>query len=195
MAEIIKEDKPIASYPYQDIEDNSGVVAYYCYNAKDTNGTTYRISKEIIGSSMTVITTNDAAAHSFDFDSPLFNTPKVINGTVVCYGMWYHGDRGTPQFKLYHFNGVSTYTQIGSTWQAQGFSATATETLVPLFSITNQKFKKGEGFRLNISYITEPARATEFGCDPLNRDGTQLTPSTVGSETTIFKILIPFRIN
>jgi len=205
MADIIESrEDAIASYPYDSLEEGFGLVSYYLSAVEDVSGTEYRIGKDLnYSSEVTIRRQGGTGTDTKTFYSGTFVRPRTMKGTIKinwCHWAQKHGnDSVYYEVKFYHYDG-STSTQIGSTWTS------ATETLVTpgVTSVFNaeitgtKKFKAGEQMKIEIikHYIlsSSPGGIVEYGIDPQNRDGINLTPSTDNEAFTQFIVRVPFRL-
>tara|TARA_Y100000310_G_C20567196_1_gene756113 strand:+ start:538 stop:1197 length:660 start_codon:yes stop_codon:yes gene_type:complete len=213
---IIPTPPPVASYPYTDIQDQSGTVQYYLYANKyyevppvDNTVTEYNIDTDTPFSSVISIESadGDGMSKEWNFDTGEFNTPRVINGTVTMQYMIIgklisQAFTYRTQIKLYHYDG-STETQMGNTWnspiQTPGNPPDADDAYAHLakISVPSTKFKRGEQLRVELTVIKidSDGGMVEIGIDPQNRDSPNITPSTDANHFTTFKMNIPFRID
>lgn len=146
-----------------------------------------------------------SGSSSVNFDTSVFNTPREIEGTVfVSFSTYFHlgyaGNSAYLTVGLYKYDINGTETLLGSartaTEESSG-SEVANQTLS--FDVSKTHLEIGTKLRLKVtmSAAGEDGHYDEcyflYGVDPLNRDGTQLTPSSDGT-TTQFKVSIPFRV-
>lgn len=213
-----------ASYDFQDIADGTGVVHFYAGTAISTLGTTpsqgsttsYILSQDTFRSAG-IETTTDAVVYvgstyaqsgnqSRTFALSEFNLPKTLQGTAIISSCMKtknpaNGDGYIkPNYVL-----MKNSTDIGSQYgqeiatTAAGFGS-AVNQLVTIDLSSPVHFAKGDVLKLRVEEWGSADAGTStltstFGTDPLNRDGTNITPSSDTTSTTILKASIPFRID
>lgn len=203
-------EQALATYNFSDFAQSRGVVKFYLLSTKDSTGLTYKLSEQQIGSpnydtnnlqifvSSGPNTTNNI---DVDFDLTSFNNPVTIEGKAIVFlGFEYNrtGANGTLIFtlKLRKWDG-STETDI-ATVTSETFTTSSKGHLTIPITIPNTHFKIGETLRFSVlaALVAGSSTSSEvaIGIDPLNRDSTNISPSSDTSEYTQSYINIPFRI-
>jgi len=188
------------TYAYGDIDEGFGYTTYYLYTANDSSGTSYNMGKTPLYSYH--IELNDKNTTTYTFYSGEMNIPKVLSGTSIF--SFFSSDVGTTDnliytIKLYHYDG-STSTQIGSTWTSEtwaigGAYRTPVAVIAKIASTTPVNFAPGDQLKLTVTATVtdEDDNYHLFGVDPMNRDGSEITPSG-GVESSQFICLIPWKL-
>ena len=197
----------IASYNFTDIVEGTGIVKFMAYSNKDSAGTNYNLTQQTTFYSSDIeLSENNSTTSAIldkDFDLPAFNSPTTIRGTAnvnVCFECDADIQSGTGYLiaKIRKWDGT-TETEIAST---QSESVTEGYAIFNLnITVPKTHFKKGEILRLTI-YCNGTKTAgvnnfhVAFGCDPQNRDGTYIIPSTDDPvSTTKLEFYCPFDID
>jgi len=197
----------IASYDYTDIIEGTGIIKFMAYTNKDTSGTNYSLTRQTVfySSDIELVDNNPGvtAALDIDFDLSPFNSPVTIRGTAVvnvCFECQADIESGTGYAiaKIRKWDGAAE-TEIAST---QSESLTDDYRILALnINVPKTHFKKGEILRLTIYCYGEKTAGGNnfhvvFGCDPQNRDGTWIVPSTDNPvSTTKLEFYCPFEID
>lgn len=205
----------LANYDYDKIAEGYGYTTYYLFQAADSGGTSYQISKELNYSNAIAIQYYNAgfSNDTITFYSAAFNLPRIVKGTALvnfCVGCIQGAVSQTAVFsiKLYHYDG-STSTQLGSTWTSQTVSLTSSDQIVPMNAVipitTAKRFKSGDKIKIEVLTTCDVSSGggVEYGIDPQNRDSNTvkgsalpiITPSTDNSAFTQFIARIPFKLN
>lgn len=221
MAEVMPINFPlpsenaVASYNYTDMAEGTGITIFNLVGTTGdnilTSQTVYadRIEEE---SADTSTTSDYVKIFDVDYDLSAFNMPKTIKGTGLLNFSQF-GQGSGDETSSWYFTIVvkkydgSTETSIGtvnsSTLTATGVHTTSNLELLPI-SLTQTHFAIGdilrvtvEGYIKDIGWISGGRNTLKIGIgqDPMNRDGTYLTPSTDTGEITINKIYIPFKLD
>jgi predicted acyl esterase len=196
----------IASYNYTDLADQTGVVKFYGFTKHDGTTKTYGLGINPIYSNDIESTGLRDSIGDFDFDLTAFNNPNTIRGTAVinlcARGT---GEAGTTTTTWVHarirkWDGT-TETEIAN-GRSEGFNATSTTTIKIVnfkVDIPKTQFKKGETLRITIELRFSNSSSDQGGSmahDPMNRDGTTISPSTDDpTSTTKLEVYIPFDID
>ena len=134
------------------------------------------------------------------FELAPFVFPRTIGGiSNITYG-YDHVDNGTSPFSritftLHKWDGT-TETDIGTVTKSNDNVGSFSGSFFLPITVTETLFAEGDQLRLTV--LTE-AKASSgsvrvtVGTDPIDRDGTYLTPSTNALETTQLKASIPFK--
>jgi hypothetical protein len=196
MAELIPSNFPIpgegaiASYNYTDIADGTGVTIFYLTQTKAGSLlTTAAIPSEAV---------YKRNSQSLNYDLAPFNSPRTIKGTAyVSIGIYQSTANGLTswicQIKKESGGVVTTCSSaITGTLPSGNGGHLMAITHIPL---TQTHFKKGDILRLNIE-ITNSNGDTDFGQDPLGRDGGQFSSAvTAPTITTVSKLYMPFKLD
>jgi hypothetical protein len=217
LTEFTTASPQLVNYDFQDVAEGTGITLFYGFVAKDSTGSTYRLSRDILYSAQIEETTavSTTGFHSFvkfldkDFDLSAFNIPKSIRGTAYVRFTSSQdntsGIAGDVKYivRVRKYSG-STETDIASVesenidWPINP-AIEATFILPVTIPLTN--FQKGDILRLTIegwaSSDGNPGTTTgnmTIGTDPQNRDGTVIIPSTdtTDNRTTQIKFWCPF---
>ena len=192
-------ERPIASFPYEDVKDGLGLQTLYGYAARKTDGSyDYFLSPSIVYSSDTDLDSLTINSNTtLTFYSGTFNRPRTMNGTLAvnfCTGINAGGGSTTNTVKLYHYDG-STSTQLGSTWTGHTYSGSTIKIDTATFAVSSQRFKKGDSIKIEVALVHTTAIQRWIGVDPMNRDGIFIVPSTTPGATTQFMVYAPFKID
>jgi len=200
-------ERAVASYNYENLAEGTGVVTYYL---STTNAGSFLNSNALISTDIEFdhLISNAAPATlqaTYNFDLPAFNLPKNLRGTgalEIATGLNSNdgvGRNGYITATLYKYsNAVETSIVTFNT-----FNGGATDYRMSKaysFVIPTTHFKKGDILRLKLEVYGNVRTATGnthffFGCDPLNRDGTWLIPSTDIDVSTKSRLFIPYNID
>lgn len=201
-------ESSIASYDYFDIAEGTGIVIFYLYNSYSIG----RLDRNILTSSvMEVVVTSTSAtlvlAATHNFDSLVFNLPKSITGTALLSlssGLdGVNTGAGRQGYAVVTLQKISNaiITDIGTCTTIDYGANAGEQTYVYEMPLTNTHLAKGDQLRLRFQ-IYMKARTSDnaavkwfYGEDPLNRDGTYLTPSTDANTFTNSKLHIPFKLD
>lgn len=197
----------LVSYDYTDFASGLGYVEYYLSAAKDSSGTDYLAITNDLASAVQCMETNEAQTpKTFIFYTSEFNSLRRLNGKAYfscCIGHLAHGGltiSSSFQVKFYKYDGVNS-TQIGSTWQSTNYvAAVAAKDWMVLgkVSLPETKIKKGEQIKIEIIVSTSESgggdsQTCTIGIDPSNSIS-EKPASDYGLRTTIFKLLLPYKI-
>ena len=210
------------TYDYFDIAEGTGVIEFELGTSHDnqvsspsTNNDTGILNRNTFYSQSVeqletgyVGTTGDNPIIDVNFDLVEFNLPKTVKGTAIATINSYYADLGGATQNTYYtyvrvvkWDG-SSETEIGKCYNTRHTGPTvynASDTYK--IDLTETNFKIGDILRVNVIidyYYSGGAGHSSnvaFGCDPENRDGTYIKPSTDSPATTTkATIKIPFRI-
>lgn len=214
----------LANYDYQDLADGTGLTDLYGYvNSYTTEqGTTetygYNLTRSTPLSVLRETTVADVSSSSaftqgsaLTFSLGAFKTTKVIEGNAIIENSFQVknsvGGGSTLYGKLKYLltkNGVeigsafTDYIETSST--TYGDSTPASQNSVVKIPVARTSFAKDDVLGLKVEAWAKTAAGANstltvnFGCDPTNRDATNLTPTTDGTSTQL-KVTIPFRID
>ena len=190
-----KKEEAIASYDYIDIAEGTGIVQFYGALKGTSGGTSYMLTTEQIYS-QDISTLVPSTPQSYNFDLAAFNMPRIIKGTAYVSISLYIDGSGTlvAAAKVQKGSG-GTYSdccdQVTSSSKVDG-TPTDSMLLIPL-TINETHFKKGDNLRLVITISGDAHAGNEFGHDPMNRDGTNITAAK--NLSTQLKLFLPFKID
>jgi len=212
----------IASYDYTDVAEGTGVIGFKGSRGDASGGIIYSLgTQNIYSSEVATQTTNFTSGGSawnliqtINFDLTVFNTPRTIKGTAVIegsFGVWnagVHGHSCYIIFDIQHYDGISTYTTLGSA---------STETLTvstsgPVWKIKSfvinktliqKHFKKGDVLRIATNIYGKHNGTPDptdgkalLGHDPNNRDyASGATIVTAATNHTTLNFYIPFKLD
>jgi len=209
----------LVNYPAADLITGFGVVKFsvYAYIPQAGNKA-FALMRDAFTSS--VIETGTSVSPLYDseipakhldqdFDLPPFQIPHTLFGTARIYSAFASvksaGNSTLRTYFIYRLRKYSgtTETEIASvqTETVDGNGPDRSLSLLDIPITTRTHFKKGDILRLTIeSWMCKGATGDNaqgrvyYGVDPLNRDGTYLTPSsdTLPFSTTKTEIYIPF---
>lgn len=203
----------IASYSYTDIAEGTGNQLFYLCQTEDNSGvdqilTTQTPYSSVIEEAYGIQATDNFGADKvdLDFDLTAFNMPKVVGGTaLINAGIYINGQTAEKawsyvKFTLRHVSdGVETAigTAQSETYFKDADSGEQFTICMPMV-VTEKKFKAGDILRLNVAVRASGSGSGSvgdivFGTDPVNRDGSLITPSSEDSITSS-RITIPFRL-
>jgi len=199
----------LVNYNYTDIAEGTGMQTFYALKASSykLNQNAFVSSTKEIGTTPVVV----GQAFDIDFDLSMFNTPKTITGTAFIEFSQYakktidlgtHNMHSNVTFKIIHYDGT-TETIIGQSESMENYVGFDSQIIKQrkciALNLTEKHFKKGDILRLNIVASLSYGETGEkgiivVGCDPLNRDGTYIKPSTDDMQTQL-KLNIPFKLD
>lgn len=204
-----KGERGIISYDYFDIAEGTGVKKFK--GASVTNDTTtsfillsdQEVYSSLISTSKDVVdiaTSPGTKMIDVDIDLSVFNIPKDVEGNVYVNFCYYLSKYSGANYEGWFVVKVKKNdVEIGSARTAS--TNTTTKEIVTLkIPVTRTHYAKGDVLRITVESWAISTDASdvrsEFGHDPQNRDGTNITPST-DSPTTItkFEVLIPFLLD
>ena len=191
---IQSQQNALANYDYFDIAEGTGMQLFYA--AATGNATTgYILTGNQVYS--TSVETFHSSLDVNNFDTFVFNTPKIVGGTaLVTFSICISGAYSSAfEFttSVQKWDG-STATTLGTASTGIGSGADLSKrTYLIQIPITKTAFKAGEMLRLSLSGAVAGASYYYFGWDPMNRDGTFILPSTDNPATTTqLKVWVPF---
>lgn len=212
---FVSQPSAIASYPYTDLAENTGVQLFYGAAQATSAGTTYFIktnqvySKIIECSSTNAVRADYEKVLDLDFDLTPFNAPQDIRGTAFFnfFMRVYWAGGGVADayaiVRVRKWDGT-TETEIADAQTDGTTSSSGTSeynfVCLPL-SIPRHHFTPGENLRITIEgwLKCENAGTLRIGTDPMNRDGAvnYIVPSTDTNpvSTTQLKMWIPFDLD
>lgn len=180
----------IVSYDFTDISSGSGYINFYGMISENNSSKDYYLIDEVLKSSEAG---EDLQSTTLTFDSFEFNLPKTLNGNVYisCAIITAtNGNSATFNLKIVHED--ATTTSLGSVT-----SKTVTdndERALVFLSVSNQRIKKGEKIRIEVSDNTD--HSIWIGTSPTGKPTSDVS-STYGSSdiTSEFILGLPFDID
>lgn len=190
----------LVSVPYSELSAGFGLQTYYLLTYEDSSGSNYTITESLDYSSDIVISEADST-HSYTFDSGEFAMPRLLSGEARFNFSFWHNCAGSTKYVItigvYHYDG-STATQIDSDWTSKDFDTnnTGVNTINALLSLSKTRFIPGDQLRVIVTFTQSGGTSGgyEFGIDPQNRDGTNITPSSDADAFTQFIVNVPFKV-
>jgi len=192
----------IASYSYIDIANGLGYQKFYLATLEDDDNTHYILNTNSIYSSVIESNQINTTDKTLTFSTSDFNLPKVVKGEAyICIG--YENNYGiqtdgTCEVKVQKTSGGSTtdlcsYTGFDSSISSKNDGVVFSFKL----DLTETNFKRGDILKVLIHLDGDSSGGLHqsVGHDPMNRDGSNITPSTQSSTTTASFILVPFKID
>ena len=209
----------VASFDYTDIAEGTGVTMFNGFVTEASGAVLgyHLLKSETIYSSKIETESSSYTSGSdytsrinLSFDLPAFNLPKTLKGNAnVLFTLWNKCVAAGTSTDAYvkvtiqKWDGT-TPTDIvqamSPATNAAGAGVTVKKIMNIPLAIPMTSFKKGEILRLNLNVFAKVPASTEgqvcIGHDPLNRDGTNIVPSTDDPDT-ITKLLFycPFVID
>jgi len=185
----------IISYDYSDIAEGAGIQQFY--GARDETGTFFLSSNQVY--SNLIESTVNGAVKSCVFETGEFNAPKTIFGTaMITFCSKTLGATGAirtqASINLYRVSGgVDTLLGAASGALIAGSDVDTTHVFrLPI--TTRTAIKKGDKIKLNAFFSsTDAGCSMSIGHDPMNRNGTNITPSS-DEVTTQLKTYVPFEL-
>jgi len=206
----IPAEAAIATYNWTDIAEGTGYVKFYLGTTEDSVGKGY-LMRNLVFYSHDIDMVFEAAYRETGwvndtnllFDLSSFNLPQIVKGTFyVNFTSEYAAGTGAApdayfKVKIQKYDGTNAVT-IGTVQ-----TANQTDGWPDIFSLkgtlTQTHFKRGEILRCRVEIWgtngdnTGDGNSVRFGTDPMNRDGTYITPSTETTKITRFEVSVPFR--
>ena len=209
-------ENTVLNYDFADIAEGTGIVLFYGYVDADATGNNYKFSTRLFDSRL--IESNDSGTWTttafvkdldIDFDLGEQTVSRVIQGKATIETAWDfektaggNDIQGYIKYILKRVRGGAE-TIIG-TGQSETFSVMVTGThdkriVLINIDVTKTSLKKGDMLRLTqegwgrINVVGNSTGKFTIVHDPLNRDGTVITPTT-DDRTTQLKVYMPFRI-
>ena len=180
----------IASYDYTDIASAVGYSLFY--GAVCTDGTGILTTEPIYSAEIEKDGT-DGVLTEETFEVT-FNAPQTINGNAI---LTFCNSNPSPgggfQTAVLYLSG-SALTTLGTFLDDVAFAGASNTTYCAVVPIVNQQVKVGDVLRLFVSGSGAATSDYGWGVDPMNRDGSYITPSTEAL-TTQLKLYVPFRID
>lgn len=218
-------ESAVASYPYTDVAEGTGVVVYYGAHKRIDSTDSYFLTTNVVASDEIA---KDSGTHSnasatklidLDFDV-VFNKPKIVNGRCyfsVPFAVNNQSTTGSGYViaKVRKWDG-STETEIANaqsrTIESDGTPVTNARTLLFSVDVTNAEFSAGQTLRITLEGWGVSASGAgwhhiNIGHDPANRTGwTESSASAytifdgtsthgVYSTTPQLKFYIPFKLS
>lgn len=182
----------VASYDWTDIAEGSGKVLFYGSAVSTSAATTYALLTNQTYS-VTIDVNCPGATLTLDFYTPAFNLPKIVAGTAYIVSCTEADGAGNVAFQFKLYRGGADVANISNS--ITSISNTAARTSTTPIPLTQTNIKKGDMIHL-VAIMTRTGGTTHYmGIDPMNRDGTSITPSTELNATTKLLVYIPFRID
>lgn len=211
------ENQNIASYDWVDAQEGTGLVHYRGFSALQGTTAVYGLKNadllsDTIEKTATITPTHTAYSNiiSLDFQLSKFNIAQVLLGTAYFSFSYYVENTATGQV-LSHKATItikknsSTVGTTSSSVATLGNGSTAKRYVLMILPITSRTpFSSNDTLTVNVAIqglmgaaITPGGTVTAtVGCDPLNRDGTDLVPSTDDpQQITKFDAYIPYALN
>jgi|TARA_R100000501_G_C2621848_1_gene115085 uncharacterized protein YdeI (BOF family) len=199
----------LVNYDWTDLAAGTGNKVYYGFCYKDEDGAkTYHLNENQFYSAEIESNAAVSANGNFidkDFDL-LFNKPVTVRGNLwVECSTERHLDGATKsyvQIKVRKWDGA-TETEIASgtskAMSAGGAGSVDQDTLLIKINLTGTKFASGETLRVTAlivveDYVANGGYDVTLAHDPTGRQGTYIQPASDDSETTVFKVTVPFKI-
>jgi len=187
----------IASYDYFDISDGTGIRTFYFYQNQDNLGLYSGLTTDhLVYSSSIADAKTSSGSTSYDFDLSAFNTPKTIKGTALFQACTKANSSGgyytSFDVTIKKVSGANVSTIATATTENASYSA---HTFCLKIDVPQTNFKPKDILRVNVvwHYTIGGGNYMEWGHDPANRDGQQVTAAN-GLFTASF-IKIPFKLN
>lgn len=196
-----KSPEVAVTYDFNDINSGLGFVRYYGYTSDDAAASTksYNLTEKIIYSSTMYTTKDTASTSTYNFDSPIFQTSKLIKGTAIlnfAYNLvTAHGySSESMKFQLQKVNGATT-TNLCSEFTFAPQNAGDKSQAVVKLDLTKTNINAGEKIRLVVKLISDDAAHTmDLAHDPAGRyDGTVF--ASTDNVSTALTVDIPFAID
>jgi len=194
----------LINYDWQDVADGTGIIHFK--GAVISGGnilTTQTLYSNTIETFATAGTsTSYVKLIDLDFDLSAFNTPRTIKGkAIVSFGIDItRNDFVSHKFiaKIRKYSGT-TETEICNGEVEYSLAANWEGTSTMTFAVPETSFKKGDILRLTMEGWSKDddgdgGQTQAIGHDPMNRDGTHITPSTVDSKTSL-DFYCPFEVS
>jgi hypothetical protein len=194
---------PLASFDFTDLDEGTGVVNYFGFDAKDTTTQTYGLSRNsgLFSNSKktttTITNTGDFAKDGDDDYDIQFNLPKVVKGNLIVNvsTAGIHNSAGGSsymKFVVVHYDG-STETTV-ATGQANTHAWTTSNDYyidLVVIPVPRTHFSKGDTLRITVETWTSMGGGfgtTWYYHDPAGR-------SDLAAIDTKLQILVPFEID
>ncbi len=189
--------QPIATFDFEDIANNTGVVILFGISSETDGGVDYHLVPNKAFSSQSETNRTSSGTTTIDFDLGTFNLPRTAKGTA-----YFSANIGAATniivkvlVQLKHVTN-STETNITSEITSQSVttgSGVSSEMVFLELPITEKHFKKGDFLRLTVKLNTNGTNGA-VGHDPNNGDGTVVLGSA-DKITTVMELQMPFRID
>lgn len=197
----------VVTYDWTDVSSGLGIIDFRGFQTNITRDVNdyFLGSIDLYSEEVEALGVNTASAVliptlNLDFDASPFNTPRTIKGTAIIN---FGGGiiTGGAEDKNWRF---IVSIKKGTSHIASG--ATTTRTSTSNFAhvenislaIPQTRFKEGETLRLTIEGDANSEGSDNvknvIGCDPQNRDGTYITPSSDTTHITKLNFHCPFKI-
>ena len=175
-------ERAIASFPFTDIADNTGIEIFFCAIGETSGGKTYHLISKAITSTGEPSDKTLVNGEDVDFDTTVFNLPRTVRGTAILSGELNVVSAAAISITatVLKFDG-STETAISSTITSQTAGSTGSNGLLLKIPLTETIIKKGELIRLTI-VVTANGGSNLFA-DPIASGGVAL------------RLLMPFKID
>jgi len=200
----------LANYDYVDIMEGTGTIVYYLCQTSAGHTLAKNIFPNLRDNFEISTTSNSSGAiavkRSGGFSLSTYNFPQTIKGTAyldISTKLKTNSGAGRSAYMVVTFQKVSAsavVTDMG-TVNTRDWGATdnSSAEVYPI-ELTETNFAVGDKVRLLYSLYMKPRDAGGacvfiFGFDPLNRDGTELTPSSDANVFTRAKLYIPYKLN
>ena len=199
----------IASYSYTDVAEGTGIINFLGMATKDSAATEYVLSQNAYYSSEVESAISGGTAGAFtkyldlDFDLSSFNLPQSIGGTGIFSIPWGEITTGY-SYGAYIIvrvkkNDVELVSVQSDTVNPGGAAANFWDLALLQATIPQTHFKKGDVLRVTIElWASKVGGSSPVGTfyifhDP--KDRKNATATTLGIDTTIIQLGIPFRID
>lgn len=187
----------VASYDWTDIAAGSGLISFYLCATGASGATTYNLLTSEVYSE--VIEMDTSLSQTQNFDTPQFNLTRIISGTAYlsCAGRISSDGSGSIQItaQLKKYDGTTETNISDAILSSIKTGADVREMYLIQIPCTTTLIKQGEVVRLTLTVTRMSNGIATTGLDPKNRDGTQITPSTMSTISTVSKLFIPFKID
>lgn len=181
----------LANYDYVDIADQTGISGFYGTTAILSGSTSYMLIGSVYYAASGSTILPGTATTTINFDSPLFNVPRTVQGKGYASISLENGAGSNNLFmniKLQKWDGT-TATDISAEYTTANLAAEKSNVYFVPLTCTQTHIKVGEQVRLKVDVCTNGAVNPRIFHDPMN----SLIPA--GIRTTILKIGVPFRID
>lgn len=187
----------VASYDWTEIAEGSGLVKFYCGSEATSAGTTYIMLNTPFYPVTTLRELSTTSNLEINFYSPVFNTPRIVDGTAyysVGVGIT-NGDTGTVTAQLKLYRGGSDIANISSAVVSNTFTNPVAGLQMLFFKIplTRTNIQIGDQLHLVVDLDELDDGTAYIGLDPTGQDTTNLT--TGNGTTTQMSFYCPFVID
>lgn len=184
----------LANFDFTDLASGLGFVNYYGLTSNPS--TSYLLSSNVEYSSGSRETSKSNGSLTVNFDSSVFNLPRVVKGNAYfsCAVVITASGTGTISATLQKVGPTGTVTDLGSGVTSESITSSNDSTMFFLeLPLNTTNIAAGDKLRLAVTLVCDAAGSILIAHDPASRNSTNFPAND--NYITRLKVSIPFRID